>query len=137
MTDLSNEATARNARSNTRSALIQVLSDKAPEARLVSLDIENIEEMRRQAGILDAELESEILALDVGDYVRVTLLSRIKPFGAETLIVEITRIRGSAYLGRLVERPAMVGLAQLSAGSTVSFAQAHIHSIAKRCPTHD
>jgi hypothetical protein len=132
VTGPSNELSGRNARCDTRSPFFQALPKKALEPRLPSVEIENIEEMRRQAGILDVELETEIQALDVGDCVRVTLLSRVKPFGAETLIVEITKIRGSTYLGRLAQGPTTAGLAQLSAGSTLSFARAHIHSIAKR-----
>ena len=102
------------------------------EPLVLSVDIENIDEMRRRAGILDVELESGILALDVGDYVRVTLLSKVKPFAAETLLVQITTIRGGTIVGRLAQGPATAGLAQLSEGGTLSFARAHIHSIAKR-----
>jgi hypothetical protein len=133
----SNEASGRNARSNTRSTFIQALSEQALEPRLVPVDIENIEEMRRRAGILDAELESEILALEIGDYVRLTLLGKVKPFGAETLLVQITTIRGDTFAGRLAQRPASAGLAELSAGTTLSFARAHIHSVAKRQSTDD
>jgi len=95
------------------------------------LEIENIEEMRRQAGIQDEDLASEIRNLVIGDCVKVTLVSRTKPFGAETLLVRITGIRGTAFKGKLARRPSSPGLSFLSAGASLTFQAAHIHSVPK------
>ena len=98
---------------------------------MLSVEIENIEEMRRRAGIQDEELEKEIRDLAIGDYVKVTLLSQTKPFSAEVLLVRITKIRGSVFNGMLVGRPTSPGLSVLSAGASLTFRTAHIHSIPK------
>jgi len=95
------------------------------------LEIENIEEMRRRAGIQDEELEKEIRDLATGDYVKVTLLSPTKPFSSETLLVRITGIRGSVLKGKLARRPNSPGLSRLAAGASLTFQTAHIHSIPK------
>jgi hypothetical protein len=94
------------------------------------VEIENIEEMRRRAGIEDVELRVAIRGLQVGDFVRVTLRANTK--SSETLLVRVTSIRGSAFRGKLVHRPASAGLANLRAGSPVAFTPAHIHSLVKR-----
>jgi hypothetical protein len=96
---------------------------------MLPVEIENIEEMRRRAGIQDEELEREIRGLSVGDYVKVTLLSPTKPFSAETLLVRITGIRGSVLNGKLASRPTAPGLSVLSAGAVLTFRTSHIHSI--------
>lgn len=93
--------------------------------------IENIEEMRRQAGIDDVELREEIRGLHVGDTVKVTLLTGAPSPAGETLLVRITRIRGYAFRGRLASKPASSGLSHLQVGSPVAFTAAHIHSILK------
>src|SRR5215472_10425257 len=69
----------------------------------VSIQIENIDELRRCNGIDDIELHEEIDRLRVGDHVRLTFLS-----GAnlrKTLTVRITRIRAGRFRGRLAARP--------------------------------
>jgi hypothetical protein len=92
--------------------------------------IENIDEMRRRAGIDDAELREAIRQLKVGDAIRLTLVSRTG--NAETLFVRITRIQGSAFRGKLTRKPAAVSLSSLRVGSPVVFTTVHIHSIAKQ-----
>jgi hypothetical protein len=52
------------------------------------VEIEDIEQRRRRAGIDDVELRSEIRGLRVGDVVRVTFLTGTTSF--ETLSVRIT-----------------------------------------------
>jgi len=94
-------------------------------------EIEDIEEMRRRAGIEDVELREAIRGLHAGDLVKLTLLPG-KALAGETLVVRITRITGDAFQGRLTGRPASAGLARLRAGSPVAFRAAHIHSIARR-----
>jgi len=101
------------------------------------VEIENIEELRHQAGIFDVELESDIRALAIGDFVKVTLLTGTRPFGAETVLVQITDIRRYAFLGELAQRPTSFGLSKLSAGSALAFTAAHIHSIPKRQPADE
>jgi hypothetical protein len=94
------------------------------------VEIEDIEQRRLRAGIDDAELRSEIRGLRVGDVVRVTFLTGTTSF--ETLSVRITGISGSAFRGRLADRPVAPALSQLRAGSPVAFTAAHIHSLGKR-----
>ncbi len=96
----------------------------------ISVEIENIEEMRRQEGIDDDELRMEIRELRSGDFVRLTLMTNTKSF--ETVLVRITSIRGSAFRGKLVKRPNSSGLRRLGAGAAITFTTAHIHSLLKR-----
>jgi hypothetical protein len=98
------------------------------------VEIENIEEVRRREGINDVELRREIRGLAISDLVKVTLLSGTTAF--ETLAVRITSIRGSAFRGKLVDRPASPNLSRLRAGSAIAFTAAHIHSIPRRL-THE
>jgi hypothetical protein len=53
------------------------------------------------------------------------------------LLVCITRIRGKAFRGKLVNRPAFDGLAKLRVGSSVTFTGDQIHSIPKELPNHE
>jgi hypothetical protein len=74
-----------------------------------SVEIENIEELRRREGIVDVELREEICGLQIGDFVKVTLLTGARSCG-ETVSVRITGIRGNAFRGktgvcRLIETP--------------------------------
>jgi len=101
------------------------------------ITIENIEEMRRQEGIEDIELRAEIRGLEIGDCVKLTLLSNTKTSAGETLLVRISHIRGSAFRGVLAKRPTSAGLSSLRVGSPVAFTAAHIHSIPKGRPTHE
>jgi hypothetical protein len=97
--------------------------------------IENIDEMRRRQGIDDVELHEEIRGLGVGDFVRLTLSTSVTtaPVG-ETLLVRITSIKGGAFRGKLVDRPASSGLSKLPVGWAVAFTAAHIHSIPRSRP---
>ena len=65
--------------------------------------IEEIEQMRRQQGIEDAELRREIRGLRVGDRVKLTFLPGATSAAGETLLVRITSINGRAFRGKLVE----------------------------------
>jgi hypothetical protein len=94
--------------------------------------MENIEEMRRREGIDDVELQQAIRGLQVGDLVKLTLLTADKSFGGETLLVQITGVRASAFRGKLTEKPVSPRLAKLRAGCAVSFSAAHIHSCPER-----
>jgi hypothetical protein len=94
--------------------------------------IENIEEMRRREGIEDVDLQRGIRVLEVGDFIKLTLLTPATPSVGETLCVRITHINGDRFRGRLGSRPVSTGLSSLQAGSHVSFTTAHIHSLSKR-----
>ena len=94
-----------------------------------ALAIQDIEEMRRQEGIDDAELRVGIRALRAGDFVKVTLLTGAESF--ETLKVRITSIRGSTFRGKLAKRPTSACLKKLAAAPVV-FTTAHIHSLLRR-----
>jgi hypothetical protein len=100
-----------------------------------AVEIENIEEMRRREGIEDVELREEIRRLRAGAFIKLTLLAGTKSF--ETLLVRITRIRGSVFHGKLASRPTCTGLSNLSVGSPVVFNAAHIHSVQKALPAHE
>jgi hypothetical protein len=101
------------------------------------VEIENIEEMRRREGIEDVELREEIRGLAIGDFVKLTLVTSTKSFPGETWLVRITRIRGSAFRGKLANGPASAGLSQLQVGARIAFTTGHIHSIPKAQPTHE
>ena len=92
--------------------------------------IEDIEGMRRQAGIDDVELREEVRRLEIGDLVKLTFLTSINSFGGETLVVRVTQIHGRTFRGKLLNRPVSAGLRALRAGSSVGFTAAHIHSVA-------
>jgi hypothetical protein len=94
------------------------------------VEIEDIEQRRLQAGIDDVELRAEIRGLQVGDVVKLTFLTG--PTSFETLSVRITSITGSAFHGKLADRPVASALSKLRAGSLVAFTAAHIHSLGKR-----
>jgi hypothetical protein len=102
---------------------------KSPTVRN-PIEIEKIEEIRRQEGIDDVELRVEIRALKIGDFVKLTFL--IGSAGFETLSVRITSIRGSAFRGKLADKPVSPALSELGVGSPVLFTADHIHSIAQR-----
>ena len=100
---------------------------------IVTIEIENIDELRRREGIDDIELHEDIGHLRVGDQVRLTFLS-----GAslrETLPVRITHIRGGKFRGRLAGRVAHPELLGLRADAFVTFTAGQIHSIAWPQPT--
>jgi hypothetical protein len=90
--------------------------------------------MRRLEGIDDAELREEISGLAIGDFVKLTLLTRAASYAGETLPVRITDIRGSLFCGALAVRPTFNGPSKLRVGSPVRFGTAHIHSVPKRQP---
>ena len=95
-----------------------------------TIEIENIEEMRRQEGIDDVELRVKIRGLKVGDFIKLTFVTG-EAF-VETSLVRITSIRGFAFRGKLAKRPTSTGLRRLAAGASVSFTTAHIHSVLKQ-----
>jgi hypothetical protein len=99
------------------------------------VEIEDIAAMRREVGIEDVELRKEIGLLNVGDLVRLTLLSDRAPIARETLAVRITHIRGAEFRGTLAVKPASVGLSNLDVGCPVAFIGNHIHSILKPRPS--
>src|SRR4051812_10934160 len=99
------------------------------------VDIENIEELRRQEGIDDVELRVAVRGLKAGDLVNLSFMTGATTSG--TLAVRITSIRGSAFRGKLAAAPSSKGLSQLHVGSTLIFTQTHIHSLHKGEPTHD
>ena len=101
------------------------------------IEIENIEEMRLREGIVDVELRDQIRGLQIGDLVKVTLLAMAKSGTGETVLVQITSIRGNGFRGKLTRRPVSVGLSKLRAGLPIAFTKAHIHSIPKEQLTHE
>src|SRR5437879_3672158 len=102
-----------------------------------SVEIENIEEMRRSNGIDDVELREEIGRLQVGDAVKLTFRTSTKSAAWETLLVRITSIRGSAFRGKVAKGPTSASLSNLRVGSPVVFTAAHIHSLGKEQATHE
>jgi hypothetical protein len=96
--------------------------------------IEDIEEMRRRAGIDDVELREAVRRLRVGDRVRLTLLAGPERTAGKTLWFRITRVQGSRFRGRLAEGQSLTGMRP---GALLSFTAAHIHSVAGGGPTDD
>jgi hypothetical protein len=94
------------------------------------VQIENIEEMRRRAGIDDVELRETIRGLRVGDRVNLTVLNSTTSSAWQKLRVRITRIRGSSFHG-LVECPSRFGP---GIGARLAFTAAHIHSVPEGRP---
>jgi hypothetical protein len=92
------------------------------------VELENIEAMRYNEGIDDVELREEIRGLAVGDFVKLTFLTG-HPARGETLLVQITDIKGRTFCGTLARRPAQAGLSNLRTGAVVAFTAAHIHSL--------
>ncbi len=95
-----------------------------------TVEIENIEEMRRREGIDDVELRLEIRTLQVGDFVKLTFVTGNASF--ETAQVRITQIRGSAFRGKLVGTLSAALSRRMGAGALVVFTTDHIHSLRKR-----
>lgn len=87
--------------------------------------IEDIEEMRRLAGIDDVDLRMAIRRLKPGDLVQLTVSSDARP--NQTALVRITRIRGSAFSGKIARK--MPGS---RIGDLVKFTTANIHSVIKK-----
>jgi hypothetical protein len=101
------------------------------------VEIEDIEEMRKRAGIVDFELRKEILELHVGDIVKVTLLATANSSRGETVFVQITSIRGDSFRAKLTRRPTSAGLSKLRAGFPIAFTNVNIHSIPKGQMAHE
>jgi hypothetical protein len=99
-----------------------------------AIRIQDIKELRCREGIDDIELREDIEALEVDDFVRLTLLTDDTSFARETLLVRITGINGASFRGRLAGRPASKGLTGLQAGLPLAFTAAHIHSLPKGRP---
>jgi hypothetical protein len=93
------------------------------------LIIEDIEAMRRYAGIDDVALRDEIRTLKIGDFVKVSLSTSKGRF--ETLRVRITSIKGSTMRGRLTDAPTSGSATTVRQGALLAFTAAHIHSIPK------
>jgi len=102
-----------------------------------AVEIENIEELRRQAGIDDVELHEEIRGLRPGDRVRLTFLVAGKPSARATVVVRVVRIRQGVFQGKLEKPPSGATLAGLPVNSNVSFTKDQIHSILRRKATQD
>jgi hypothetical protein len=102
-----------------------------------TVEIEDIDQMRRREGIVDVELRKEILELHIGDFVKVTLLASANSGPSETVFVQITSIRGDAFRGKLTRRPTSAGLSKLPAGRQIAFTKVHIHSIPKGQLAHE
>jgi hypothetical protein len=94
------------------------------------VEIQNIEDMRRRAGIDDVELREAIRGLRVGALVKVTLLVGATHSSGETLLVRITSIRGNTFRGKLVKRPTSASLSGVQAGLVLTFTPSLIHSLA-------
>ncbi|MFL5327651.1 MAG: hypothetical protein ACJ8C4_01945 [Gemmataceae bacterium] len=91
--------------------------------------IENIEHMRREAGIDDQELHEEIQQLNIGDLVQLTLLAGDRT--VEMVTVRISAIRNATFAGTFANLPADARLQRLPTGTTLNFTADHIHSIHK------
>ena len=91
---------------------------------------EEIEELRRRQGIVDAVLKVDIEHLQPGNKVKLSL--QLDCNGFETVVVCITSIHESIMRGKLVKKPKGLALRALDVGSFLSFQSSHIHSIVGR-----
>src|SRR5262245_37042329 len=98
--------------------------------------IENIEALRRRQGIDDFELRAAIRGLEVGDSIRLTLLSGDTSAARETVVVRITAVDGPQFRGKLAARPVHKTLADLKAGLPLAFTANCIHSVVGERSTH-
>ncbi len=96
----------------------------------VPVELEDIEAMRREAGIDDGELRRDVRGLQVGNSVRLTARLGSRPFPGVGLLVRITSIRGGVFRGRVTRGAAAPDLARLRAGALLTFTANHIHSVA-------
>ena len=96
--------------------------------------IEDIEGLRREAGIDDVDLRKAIGRLRPGDFVHLTF--RAGTCSPETLLVRVTTINSANYEGELAQSPLTASLQTLHIGSAMSFAATHIHSMAVGPPKH-
>jgi hypothetical protein len=94
------------------------------------MEIENIGQMRLQAGIEDNELHQDIGKLKIGDFVLLTLLCGDAARASETWEVRITAIRGCVFRGKLA-KPISAGAARQRTGKLIAFRSTHIHSLPK------
>ncbi len=94
------------------------------------VEFENIEELRRRAGIEDVELREAIRGLRVGDFVRITPLTGGRSSPGHTLLARITRIESDGFRGKVADWAASPAGPGLRVGSAVAFTAAHIHSVA-------
>jgi hypothetical protein len=99
---------------------------------IVTIEIENIDEMRQCEGIDDVELHEAIERLRAGDHVRLTFVSGANQ--RETLPVRITSIRTGRFRGRLVGPATRARLVGLRSDALVTFTAGQIHSIARPQP---
>lgn len=93
------------------------------------MEIEQIERLRRQAGIDDAELRGQVSRLRAGDVVRLTFLAGTA--GAETLPVRVTAVRRAGFRGELAAAPRRPQFAGLRLGLAVTFSPGHVHSVSR------
>ena len=94
------------------------------------LVLENIAALRLKEGIVDHVLRHAINGLKVGDFVKLTFLFGQDAATGETLSVRITDIEPHVYRGKLAERPATAALSEIKIGTSVEFAEVHVHSLA-------
>jgi hypothetical protein len=92
--------------------------------------LENIAALRLKEGIVDHVLRHAIKRLKVGDFVKLTFLFGVGAATGETLSVRIIGVAPGVYRGELVERPASAALSEIKVGTSIEFAEVHVHSLA-------
>jgi hypothetical protein len=92
-----------------------------------SVEIENIEHMRRCQGIDDERLHREVARLQEGDIVRLTL--RVGARAVECVFVRIVTRHKQEFTGELAALPADPNLQRLTDGMTLRFTADHVHSV--------
>jgi hypothetical protein len=95
------------------------------------VQFENIEEMRRSAGIDDVELHEAIGRLQVGDSVKLTV-SITGSFPGEPVVLRITSIKGNVFRGKLIQVSRAARRVNMTTQSVLTFSSEHIHSIPTR-----
>jgi hypothetical protein len=95
--------------------------------RQETVEIQDVEWLRQQAGIDDVELRRQVRRLRVGDVVRLTFLAGGGKF--ETIRVRITSVRRPRFSGELEAAATSPRLSGLHRGTPVTFTGAHVHSV--------
>jgi hypothetical protein len=90
------------------------------------VELENIEEMRLQAGIDDVGLREEVRRLRAGDFVKLTARVGARPPPGDPLLVRVTSVGGGVIRGKLAGG---ARLSRLKAGSLLIFTAANVHSV--------
>ena len=94
------------------------------------VEIEDNDEMRRRAGIIDGEHFVALRALQFDDYVRLTFLGGRGSVSGRDPPGPDHAHPGGRIPRQAIDEPASRDLSALGAGTAIAFTASHIHSVA-------